>query len=92
MVLKWHAETVSSGGDFTRCPRVEAGEQDTLNFDNLRSVFLLLLTGHGLALAVLIAELFLLIVARSSRRIAESHIKPLRYRRRVRKLPVRAIT
>ncbi|XP_054924658.1 uncharacterized protein [Dermacentor andersoni] len=57
VVLKWYGETVSSGGDFSRCPRVDVGEQDTLNFDHLRSVFLLLLTGHGLALAaVLVAE------------------------------------
>ncbi|XP_037498789.1 glutamate receptor ionotropic, kainate 5-like [Rhipicephalus sanguineus] len=59
VVLKWHGETVvsSSGGDFSRCPRVDVGEQDTLHFDHLHSVFLLLLTGHGLALAALVAEL-----------------------------------
>ncbi|XP_065281014.1 glutamate receptor ionotropic, kainate 5-like [Dermacentor albipictus] len=54
VVLKWYGETVSSGGDFSRCPRVDVGEQDTLHFEHLRSVFLLLLTGHGLALAALL--------------------------------------
>ncbi|XP_077496485.1 uncharacterized protein LOC144107365 [Amblyomma americanum] len=64
VVLKWHAETVSSGGDFSRCPRVDVGERDNLDFDNLRSVFLLLLAGHGLATAVLLAEAVLATLVR----------------------------
>nr|XP_037273021.1 glutamate receptor ionotropic, kainate 3-like [Rhipicephalus microplus] len=58
VVLKWHGDTVvSSRGDFSRCPRVDVGEQATLHFDHLHSLFWLLLIGHGLALAALVAEL-----------------------------------
>ncbi|KAL3191947.1 hypothetical protein MRX96_059449 [Rhipicephalus microplus] len=58
VVLKWLGDTViSSRGDFSRCPHVDVAEQDTLHFDHLHSVFLLLLIGHGLALAALVSEL-----------------------------------
>ncbi|KAL3196556.1 hypothetical protein MRX96_015422 [Rhipicephalus microplus] len=40
VVSKWHRDTVSHGADFSRCPKVERGEPETLDFDHHRSIFL----------------------------------------------------
>ncbi|KAH7945679.1 hypothetical protein HPB49_013821 [Dermacentor silvarum] len=59
VVSKWHHDTVSLGADFSRCPKVQQGEAETLDFDHHRSVFLLILAGNGVACAVFIAEILL---------------------------------
>ncbi|KAL1457286.1 hypothetical protein MTO96_043538, partial [Rhipicephalus appendiculatus] len=57
VVSKWHRDTVSHGADFSRCPKVEQGEAETLDFEHHRSVFLLIVVGNGVAFAVLVAEM-----------------------------------
>ncbi|KAH7951925.1 hypothetical protein HPB52_015455 [Rhipicephalus sanguineus] len=59
VVSKWHHDTVSLGADFSRCPKVQRGEAETLDFDHHRSVFLLIVAGNGLACAVFLAEMLL---------------------------------
>ncbi|KAL3196559.1 hypothetical protein MRX96_015425 [Rhipicephalus microplus] len=56
VVSKWHHDTVSLGADFSRCPKVQQGEAETLDFDHHRSVFLLIVVGSGLACVVFLAE------------------------------------
>ncbi|XP_075550247.1 glutamate receptor-like [Dermacentor variabilis] len=59
VVSKWHHDTVSLGADFSRCPKVQQEEAETLNFEHHRSVFLMILAGNGIACAVLGAEMLL---------------------------------
>ncbi|KAL1487267.1 hypothetical protein MTO96_046596 [Rhipicephalus appendiculatus] len=58
VVSKWHHDTVSLGADFSRCPKVQQGEAETLDFNHHRSVFLLIVAGNGLAFILVLAELF----------------------------------
>ncbi|KAH7945037.1 hypothetical protein HPB49_005096 [Dermacentor silvarum] len=78
VISKWHRDTISLGADFSRCPKVQQGEAETLDFEHHLSVFLLILAGSGLAFAVFVAEILLAEgVGRSCNRAA------LRVRRRV---------
>ncbi|KAH9368396.1 hypothetical protein HPB48_012674 [Haemaphysalis longicornis] len=56
---KWKAESLALRGDFSRCPKAEIGEADTLDFVHHRSIFLLWLGGIALAGVVLLVELLL---------------------------------
>ncbi|KAH7945036.1 hypothetical protein HPB49_005095 [Dermacentor silvarum] len=58
VISKWHHDTTSLGADFSRCPKVQQGEAETLDFEHHRSVFLLILAGNGLAFTVLVAEIY----------------------------------
>ncbi|KAH9380100.1 hypothetical protein HPB48_003130 [Haemaphysalis longicornis] len=57
ILLKWHADSTALGGDIVRCPKVDIGEADTLDFEHHRSIFLLFLEGNALAGIVMLVEL-----------------------------------
>ncbi|KAL1485325.1 hypothetical protein MTO96_032029 [Rhipicephalus appendiculatus] len=57
VVKKWHRDTFSHGADFSRCPKVQLGEAETLNGEHHIRVFLLIVVGIGVACAVLLAEM-----------------------------------
>ncbi|KAG0434937.1 hypothetical protein HPB47_018774 [Ixodes persulcatus] len=56
LMNKWHADTVTRGGDPSQCPKETTGELDTLQFNHISSVFVLLAVGLGLAVAVFVCE------------------------------------
>ncbi|KAH8030473.1 hypothetical protein HPB51_007286 [Rhipicephalus microplus] len=53
---KWHDDTESLAGDFSRCPKVRMGEAEQLDFEHHQPIFILFLAGHALALVALLAE------------------------------------
>ncbi|KAH6930903.1 hypothetical protein HPB50_020804 [Hyalomma asiaticum] len=57
IISKWYHDSVSKKVDFSRCPKVQQGEAETLDFEHHRSVFLLIVAGNGVAFAVLVAEM-----------------------------------
>ncbi|KAL1479408.1 hypothetical protein MTO96_051866 [Rhipicephalus appendiculatus] len=59
VMSKWHRDTISLGADFSRCPKVQQGEAETLDFEHHLSVFLLIVAGNGVAFGVLVAEMLL---------------------------------
>ncbi|KAL1473278.1 hypothetical protein MTO96_038789, partial [Rhipicephalus appendiculatus] len=89
VVSKWHHDTVSLGADFSRCPKVQQGEAETLDFNHHRSVFLLIVAGNGLAFILVLAELFL-----ASRKVGSpaNGAIPRRRRRAPRGKRIRLIT
>ncbi|XP_070396278.1 glutamate receptor ionotropic, kainate 5-like isoform X1 [Dermacentor albipictus] len=59
VVRKWHDDTESLAGEFSRCPKIRMGEAEQLDFEHHRPIFVLVLAGHALALVVLLAEVLL---------------------------------
>ncbi|XP_075729421.1 glutamate receptor ionotropic, kainate glr-3-like isoform X2 [Rhipicephalus microplus] len=74
---KWHDDTESLAGDFSRCPKVRMGEAEQLDFEHHQPIFILFLAGHALALVALLAEVTVSRIAAPS---ATSR-RPLRIRR-----------
>ncbi|XP_042147246.1 uncharacterized protein LOC8030316 [Ixodes scapularis] len=56
LMNKWHADMVTRGGDLSQCPKETTGELDTLQFNHISSVFVLLAVGLGLAVAAFVCE------------------------------------
>ncbi|KAM7306546.1 hypothetical protein ISCGN_010249 [Ixodes scapularis] len=56
LMNKWHEDTVSRGGDPSQCPKGTTGELDTLQFNHISSVFVLLAVGLGLAVVAFVCE------------------------------------
>ncbi|KAM7306547.1 hypothetical protein ISCGN_010250 [Ixodes scapularis] len=56
LMNKWHEDTVSRGGDPSQCPKGTTGELDTLQFNHISSVFVLLAVGLGLAVVAFACE------------------------------------
>ncbi|XP_049275729.1 uncharacterized protein LOC125760098 [Rhipicephalus sanguineus] len=56
LLNKWHDDTESLAGDFSRCPKIRMGEAEQLDFEHHQPIFVLFLAGHALALAALLVE------------------------------------
>ncbi|XP_075526787.1 uncharacterized protein LOC142558540 [Dermacentor variabilis] len=59
LLRKWHEDTESLAGDFSRCPKIRMGEAEQLDFEHHRPILVLVLAGHAIALLALLAEVLL---------------------------------
>ncbi|KAH7949276.1 hypothetical protein HPB49_006939 [Dermacentor silvarum] len=59
VVRKWHDDSESLAGEFSRCPKIRMGEAEQLDFEHHRPIFVLILAGHALALVAFLAEMLL---------------------------------
>ncbi|XP_049513457.1 uncharacterized protein LOC119431423 [Dermacentor silvarum] len=84
LLRKWHEDTESLAGEFSRCPKIRMGEAEQLDFEHHQPMFALVLAGHALALVALLAEMLLAwrVAAPSGASRSPAHL-PAAYARRI---------